>query len=59
MRFPIERIENAQLRKLLEDVAIAIALTNDPAVLRALGQSLKLLGDQARSAAFSMTKDTW
>lgn len=57
--FPVERIGDARLRNILEDLAKAIAETNDPTSLRALGQSLKMLGDHARSEAFAATKEHW
>jgi hypothetical protein len=57
--FPVERIQDNRLLGLLRELAAAIEEEDDPATLRKLGQSLKLIGDQARSKAFKQTKDCW
>jgi hypothetical protein len=59
LAFPIDRIEDGRLRAALHELAEAMQMTNDPDSLRALGQSLKLMGDMARSEAFSMTRSHW
>lgn len=59
LTYPVERIEDQRLRGLLEQLAEAITQTNDPETLRAVGQSLKLMGDFARSEAFTVTRSHW
>jgi len=59
IEFAIERMGDERLMEVLRSVASAIGQTNDPATLRKLGQSLKLLGDYARSEAFTVTKEHW
>ena len=59
LAFPIGRIEDSRLRAVLSELAEAIETTNDPDTLRALGQSLKLMGDMARSEAYSITRSIW
>lgn len=59
LAFPLNRIEDQRLRAILEELAEGICTTNDPDTLRALGQSLKMLGDYARTEAFSMTRNHW
>ena len=57
--FPVERLEDQRLRGLLEELAKAITQTNDPDTLRMLGQSLKMMGDFARSEAFTISRSHW
>jgi hypothetical protein len=57
--FPLNRIEDQRLRAILEELSEGIRTTNDPDTLRALGQSLKMLGDYARTEAFSITRNHW
>ena len=59
LTFPVERIEDNRLKALLQEVAEAITTTNDPDTLRAVGQSLRMMGAFARSEAFDMTKNHW
>ena len=53
--FPVERIGDNRMRGLLAEIAEAL----DPALLRAVGQSLKTLGDFARSQAYTMRGGDW
>lgn len=57
--FPVDRIADNRLQGLLRELLEAIAQEDDPAKLRKLGQSLKLIGDRARSKAFDKTGDRW
>lgn len=57
--FPVERIRDNRLLGLLRELAEAITEEHDPIVLRKLGQSLKLIGDHARSKAYRETKEHW
>jgi hypothetical protein len=59
LTFPARRIEDLRLREILEELAEAITTTNDPDTLRALGQSLRMMGAFARSEAFDMTRNHW
>lgn len=59
LAFPIDRIDDVRLKAILRELAMAIQQTNDPHTLRALGQSLKAMGDAARCAAYLTTRDTW
>lgn len=59
LAFPVERIEDERLRVLLRELAEAVTHTNDPDTLRALGQSLKTLGDCARNMAFEVNRSHW
>lgn len=57
--FPVERIGDNRMRGLLQELAEALEQEDDPALLRAVGQSLKMLGDFARSQAFTMSRIHW
>lgn len=57
--FPVERVRDNRLLGLLREISEAIKEEHDPMVLRKLGQSLKLIGDFARSKAFRETKQNW
>lgn len=50
--FPVQRMKDNRLQGLLREIEEAIKSEDDAAVLRTLGQSLKLLGDCARSRGF-------
>lgn len=57
--FPVERIGDNRLRGLLAEMAEALEQEDDPALLKAVGQSLKMLGDFARSQAYTMRGRDW
>jgi len=57
--FPVERIGDNRLRGLLAEMAEALEQEDDPALLKAIGQSLKTLGDFARSQAYTMRGGDW
>lgn len=59
LTFPVERVDDQRLRDLLEEMAEALVSTNDPDTLRALGISLKMMGDFARSEAYTITRSCW
>lgn len=58
-RFPVERVGDNRLNGLLRELAEALEQTDDPTLLRATGQSLKMIGDAARSKAFEEDKRAW
>lgn len=55
----VERIGDNRMRGLLQELVEALEMEDDPALLRAVGQSLKGLGDFARSQAFTMSRSHW
>lgn len=57
--FPVGRIKDNRLKGLLRELEEALQDTEDPELLRKLGQSLRLIGDRARSKAFDKTKQHW
>lgn len=57
--FPVERIKDNRLQGLLRELQEAIAQEEDADKLRKLGQSLKLIGDRARSKAYEKTGEHW
>lgn len=57
--FPVNRIGDNRLKGLLREITEAIEETDNPELLRKLGQSLKLIGDRARSKAFDKTRVFW
>lgn len=57
--FPIDRIKDNRLQGLLRELLEAIKDEEDPDKLRKLGQSLKMIGDRARSKAFDKTRVHW
>jgi hypothetical protein len=59
INFPVNRMQDNRLLGLLRELGDAINQEQDPATLRRLGQSLKMIGDHARSKAFWKTKEHW
>jgi hypothetical protein len=59
LTFPARRIEDLRLREILDELAEAITTTNDPDTLRALGQSLRMMGAFCRSEAYDQTRNHW
>jgi hypothetical protein len=59
INFPVERIQDNRLLGLLRELAEAIREEDDPATLRKLGQSLRLIADHSRSKAFQQTRQHW
>ena len=57
--FPIARISDNRIRGLLQELAEALEQEDDPALLKAAGQSLKMLGDFARSQAYTIRGSDW
>lgn len=57
--FPIDRVNDNRLNGLLRELAEAIAEEENPALLRTIGQSLKMIGDRARNKAYSKTGSFW
>jgi hypothetical protein len=57
--FPVDRIKDNRLQGLLRELLDAIKDEDDPEKLRKLGQSLRLIGDSARSKAFDKTRKHW
>lgn len=57
--FPVDRIKDNRLQGLLRELLDAIKDEDDPEKLRKLGQSLRLIGDRARSKAFDKTRKHW
>lgn len=59
LTFPVKRVENRQIAGLLEAIAEVITTTNDPDTLRAVGQSLRMMGAFCRSEAYDQTGNQW
>lgn len=49
LQYAVDRIRDNRAKGLLREVAEVIADCDDPEQLRAIGRSLKMLGDAARS----------
>jgi len=58
-RFAIERLGNTKVQVALRELVDVMRAINDPHELRAIGQSLKLIGDGSRSRAFEVTRQHW
>jgi hypothetical protein len=56
--FPVERLADNRLQGLLRELSEAIRDEEDPAILRALGQSLKMLADRSRSRGWELQPKT-
>lgn len=54
--FPVGRIEDNRMRGLMNELREAIADEDNPETLRKFGQSLKLIGDIARTKAYTTSK---
>lgn len=57
--FPVERIGDNRLRGLLQELAEALEQEDDPKLLRAVGQSLHILGNFARSQGYTISGSHW
>lgn len=57
--FPVERVKDNRLKGLLRELQEALLETDDPELLRKVGQSLRMIGDSARSKAFDKTRRHW
>lgn len=54
LSFPVDRIADNRHKGLLREVLEAIHDCDNPEQLRALGQSLKMLGDAARTRGWEL-----
>lgn len=52
LQFPVSRIRDNRIKGLLRELAEAIDAETDPATLRSVGISLKMLGDYARGKGY-------
>jgi hypothetical protein len=59
LAFPVERITDNRLKGLLREVLDALEDCDNPETLRAVGQSLKMLGDDARAKALQKGSRQW
>ena len=57
-QFPVGRLKDNRLQGLLREIAEAMSREESPEILRTLGQSLKMLGDLARSRSYERQKGT-
>ena len=57
--FPVERIGDNRIRGILQELAEALEQEDDPALLKAVGQSLGILGNFARSQAYTIRGSNW
>lgn len=52
--YAVDRIKDNRLQGLLRELREAIAEEDNPDLLRKLGQSLKMLGDRARTKGYEL-----